>query len=435
MKRTFHHSLSYVEDFVFNSRIFVDFNHIIIVSILLHVFLLTWGSFQDLYSPRVPYTDVDYLVFSDAAALVLEGRSPYERATFRYSPLMAWICIPNLLLFQSFGKILFCLANIGVGYELYSILRLRGEPKSRASAFSALYLLSPLSANVSSRGSSDSLICYLVFLILRLLIEEKEVMAAVLFGLAVHLRIFPIIYALPIVLSLHNKQNKHGLVSDDYNVSETAASATSSNHSTPSFTLASIFSWRRLRFSFISALVFFTLGIAFYALYGFSFLSETYLYHVSRNDIRHNFSASFYGQYLSSVSSPLTNSYFSTLLSLIPFLGTSVSLGILLHNDLPLCLFSQTLAFVALNKVITAQYFNWWLSLFPLVAATSRLKFLGPSLLLAALWVGTELHWLFWAFQLEIQGKSAFFGVWIAGLLFLLSNTFVLCSLILSQGK
>ena len=429
-----------LEDIVFKSSIFVNFNYLLIASILLHAFLLAWGSFQDFYSPRVPYTDVDYLVFSDAAALVLEGRSPYERATFRYSPLMAWICIPNLLLFQSFGKFLFCLANIGVGYELYSILRLRMEPKSRASAFSALYLLSPLSANVSSRGSSDSLICYLVLHILRLLIEEKEVMAAVLFGLAVHLRIFPIIYALPIVLSLHNKQNKHGLDSDDYNVSETAASVASSNHSKPSFTLATIFSWRRLRFSFISALVFFTLGIAFYSLYGFTFLSETYLYHVSRNDIRHNFSASFYGQYLSSIassssSSLLNHSQLSSILSLLPFLGTSVTLGILLYRDLPLCLFSQTLAFVALNKVVTAQYFNWWMCLFPLVAANSQLKLFWTSLILAAVWVGSELHWLFWAFQLEIQGRSAYFGVWIAGLLFLIANSVVLSALLLSQKK
>ena len=55
---------------------------------VLRMCLLLWGEWQD-RRLAVPYTDIDYGVFSDAALLVNNGASPYDRSTYRYSPLVS----------------------------------------------------------------------------------------------------------------------------------------------------------------------------------------------------------------------------------------------------------------------------------------------------------------------------------------------------------
>ncbi|GER26188.1 GPI mannosyltransferase 1 [Striga asiatica] len=213
----------------------------------------TW---QDAHM-EVRYTDVDYFVFSDAAALMANGKSPYQRSTYRYSPLIAFLLIPNSFLHHSWGKFLF--------------------------------------------SASD-----------------RFLQAAFWYGLVVHMRIYPIIYAIPIILVLDP-----------------------------------------LHFRPVQLILIFRFAL-----------------------------------------------------------------------DLPFCFFLQTLAFVAFNKVITAQYFVWFFCLLPLILPWSNMKLKWRGLACLSLWIGAQTHWLMWGYLLEFRGKNVFLQLWLASLLFLAANTFVIVSVI-----
>ena len=106
------------------------------------LFLLPALMDDGLLLPGVRYTDIDYDVFTDAAKHVAEGRSPYLRHTYRYTPFLAALLSFSItansaqhtslfsVLFSTkyFGKILFCVADAICGYIIL-ILRSKSRKK------------------------------------------------------------------------------------------------------------------------------------------------------------------------------------------------------------------------------------------------------------------------------------------------------------------
>jgi phosphatidylinositol glycan class M len=88
--------------------------------------------------------------------------------------------------------------------------------------------------------------------------------------------------------------------------------------------------------------------------------------------------------------------------------------------DLTLALFVQTFSFVALNKVVTAQYFTWYLCLLPL--CSHRLAWTRGVIRAVAGLLGSVVFWLGSAYLLEMQGQAVNRLVWFASVVFFVAE-------------
>ncbi|KAF9520580.1 glycosyltransferase family 50 protein [Hydnum rufescens UP504] len=273
-------------------------------------------------------------------------------------------------------------------------------------------------ANISTRGSAESVLGLIVVSALALVLKRRYDAAAVVLGLAVHFKIYPFIYGASILALLRH-----------------SPSPPSPYSSGRRRLFTKLLSWAQVRFAVISIATFAALGGLMYGIWGHSFLQHTYFYHLTRRDHRHNFSLYFYPTYLnysssSSSKSPLQN----PLVSFIPQMALSIGTGFMFgKDDITLAWFVQTACFVTFNKVCTSQYFMWYLWFLPLILPRLRLSFQRAGVLIAV-WVGVQALWLSIAYKLEFLGEPVFFSLWAASALFLVANAWVLVEVVHAYG-
>ncbi|PVU99771.1 hypothetical protein BB560_005446 [Smittium megazygosporum] len=364
---------------------------------VLRLFMLLLGEYLDRYG-SVTYTDIDYYVFTDAARFVVNGKSPYDRATYRYTPLLSMILAPNITFHLSFGKYIFSLCDLGVGYLMQKLLETSTQiPQNQIPRYLAFWLLNPIVANIPTRGSAESIVNLSIFVTLYFVLVRKNILyAAFAFGLAVHLKIYPIIYAIPILFAFSPYSFPPQTPNSSRSPKKVHPKYTTFVKSPRDF-ISLCFSRECILFTIYSASTFFALNIAMYLLYGTPFLHHTYFYHFIRKDHRHNFSLWFLTIYS---NFNLKSSSLFAILSFLPQFLVVFFIPFVFQSDLLFSVFCQTFAFVAFNKVCTAQ-----------------------------------AVYLYYGNQLENLGQNVFQKVWYSGIFVFAVNVYILGEIIKNHRK
>ncbi|XKL61476.1 hypothetical protein PGB90_008533 [Kerria lacca] len=385
------------------------------IGLFIRIVLSIYSLVHDVYF-KVPYTDIDYKIFTYAAKEVLSQRSPYEQQTFRYSPIIAYILTPNVLVHPLVGKILCSIFDVYLAYCIYKIVLLIYLNQKKALQCAQLWIYNPLPIIICTRGNIDSFSSVFVLLTILYHLRQNYIASGALLGLCIHLRLYPVVFLLSLFI-------------------------TAGRFSTKDTFKLTYKSKLKLLTSFVFSLTALT-GI-FYYVYGFKFIDSSILYHVYRRDIRHNFSLYFYVQYLDSFVPDYISKNFiildpkltKNLLIMVPnvVLQIAVALKYNTLNHLPFCLYSSAFIFVIFNKVLTSQYFIWFFSLLPLflpsvIISTKKL------FAIIGLWCGTQALWLLSAYLLEYEGYDTFIYIHACSVLFYVVNVWILVTFINSYN-
>lgn len=333
------------------------------------------------------------------------------------------------------------------------------------------WLYNPFAINICTRGSAESLLALLPVLVTLFWMRQctmssttstttttitiaaatttttahslvAAALAGISHGVAVHAKLYPLIYTLSLAASLALGQTNETMTT----TTTTTSPSCSSVHPFRS-PVALIRRWiprllgRPRPLLFVLCFVATFVGLTYLSVHWYGPLAwqEGLLYHLSRVDHRHNYSLHWYWIYLTRgaiASGAGTRSIMAWVgrILLLPQLVLLVytSLG-LAPVHLTLTLFVQTVLFVTFNKVITAQYFTWYLCLLPLCSDCFDWNHKTARLPLAlGLWLTSIVTWLASAYGLEMQGMAVHRWVWLASLLFFLANIHLLRALLAS---
>ena len=125
---------------------------------------------------------------------------------------------PNIILHPTFGKFLFSFFDLLVGTLIYMLLRNGILPNAfpslsshsleqKATLYASLHLFNPMVFSISTRGSSESIINALVlgtlyFATIPTKTQKIWDTTAFMLGLAVHWKIYPVIYGIGLLVLL-----------------------------------------------------------------------------------------------------------------------------------------------------------------------------------------------------------------------------------------
>ena len=284
-----------------------------------------------------------------------------------------------------FGKVLFSLFDLFCGYLIYKIFRFQQIKAETATYYASFWILNPFVMFISTRGSADTIVCFFIYCTLYFLQKGWIGWSAIIYGLAVHFKIFPIIYAL--IFFLYTRSlGKSGIT-----------------------------------FAFLTVFSFFFFTISSWTVYGKEYLDNALFYHATRLDYHHSYSLLFYSSYLSDKTSTCLSFLVQALLLFI--------LSVRRYHQLSLAVVIASLLFVTFNRVVTAQYFLWWLA--PLIleipySSLSILQWIG----LISMFLITQNIWNGIAYQLEFNGSELFLPLWCACILIFIVNCVIIVVLL-----
>ncbi|KAJ8974380.1 hypothetical protein NQ317_001532 [Molorchus minor] len=419
-----------------------------------------YGNCHDQIS-EIKYTDVDYKVFTDASRYILLGQSPYNRHTYRYSPLVAILLIPNLKLHHSFGKNSEKNKPTKSNYTVAKSVNLHSKTNFIINLSIILWLYNPLTIAISTRGNCDSLAAIFVLLTLYILqCKHFYFLAGLCHGLSIHFRLYPIIYSLTLFMFLSKyafyttedckkqyfsfKTRQISNINQIKNIENTIV-RTSQKDEIVEFRQVKVrktifkkdylmyiipnFNQIKLILGCLTSLSLLT--YTFYVLYGYKFLYETHIYHFIRKDPRHNFSLYFYLQYLTAwvKNIGIWQKVLMVLPQIVLLLVFSIRYGL---NKLSLnfSILTQTMVMVIYNTVLTSQYFVWVMAVLPLCLWQIKMT-KSMMVLLLTIWFAAQGAWLLPAYLLEFQGENTFLYIWIQSVSFFCVNIAILGRLIM----